>query len=483
MSGPVEQRGIDLVPPQNRYGRPRDLFFLWAGTTTNIFTVSYGALLVLGFGLSFGQAITAIIIGNLLAYPLLGLTSLQGPTTGTTTMTISRASLGPNGARINGVLSWLMLIGFEAGGLILVYYSTSSLLGIGGFTPEGVTQFALIVGLGLIQMLLPLFGHRLMMAAQKYITPIFAISFVVLAFLIVPQINPAAVEQPFSIMSMVSAIALVVVSGGLSWAPSGANFSRYLPADSKPGQVAIWAALGGFVPYVLLQSLGAGMATIAVGEAFDLTNPLAVPAVLPPVFSVPFFVLTAIGLMVQNSTNLYSSSLNLQTAGIPAPRWLIVITDTIACIVITSIAVSQSSFYELLNAFVASLGIWLAPWVTIYLIDWIMRKGRYSLAGLADESGGVYWGAGGVRVPGIVSLVVGMTAAALFANSGYFVGPLAALFSPEIPAYAPDLSIIVGMIVSGVLYALLNRSDTSLKLSSLDESTSGLTGDKENTHA
>ena len=87
MSGPVEQRGIDLVPLQNRYGKPRDLFFLWAGTTTNIFTVSYGALLVLGFGMSFGQAVAAILIGNALAYPLLALTSLQGPTTGTTTMT------------------------------------------------------------------------------------------------------------------------------------------------------------------------------------------------------------------------------------------------------------------------------------------------------------------------------------------------------------------------------------------------------------
>ncbi len=470
MSGPVEQRGIDLVPVQNRYGKPRDLFFLWAGTTTNIFTVSYGALLVLGFGMSFGQAVVAIIIGNVLAYPLLAMTSLQGPTTGTTTMTISRSSLGPNGARLNGVLSWLMLIGFEAGGLILVYYATESLLGMAGIAVAGLFQAILIIVLAIFQMLLPLFGHRWLMAAQKYATIIFALAFLILAFLIVPQVQPDNSSAPFSLMTMVSGIALVVVSGGLSWAPSGANFSRYLPQDAEPKAVAIWAALGGFVPYVILQTLGAGMATVAVGDTVDLSNPLAVPAVLPHAFSIPFMVLTAIGLMVQNSTNLYSSSLNLQTAGIPAKRWVIVLTDTVVCVIISIVAVSQSSFYELLNAFVASLSIWLAPWVMIHLVDWRMRRGRYSLDGLANEKGGVYWGTGGIRWPGMTSLLIGMLAAALFSNSGYFVGPLTALFSPAEPFHAPDLSIPVGMIISGVLYAVLNRADPSLKVADTESS-------------
>lgn len=486
MSGPVERRGIDLVPPQNRYGRPRDLFFLWAGTTTNIYTVSYGALLVLGFGLSFPQAVAAIAIGNILAYPLLGLTSIQGPATGTTTMTISRASLGPNAARVNGVFSWLMLIGFQAGGLILVYYAVEALLGFAGVEISGALQIGFIVVLGIIQMLLPLFGHRLLMIAQKYATIVFAVAFVVLAVLIVPQIRPDSADVPFSAAGMISAIALVVVSGGLSWAPSGANFSRYLPREASPRAVAGWAGLGGFLPYVLLQTLGAGMATVAVDGSVDLTNPLAIPAMLPTAFAVPFLLLVVVGLMVQNSTNIYSSGLNLQTAGIHAPRWLIVITDTAACVIIAVIAVSQSSFYELLNAFVASLSIWLAPWVTIYLVDWIMRRGRYSLDGLANERGGVYWGTGGIRWPGFISLVAGMIAAALFVNSGYFVGPLTALFSPETPAYAPDLSIIVGMIVAAVLYPLLNRTDPTLRPDpAADHPTDAKSGtaQEEHTHA
>src|SRR5690625_2502448 len=299
MAGPVEQRGIDLVPPEKRYGSPKDLFFLWAGTTTNIYTVSYGALLVMLFGLSFTEAIIVIVIGNVLAFPILSLASLQGPTTGTTTMTITRASLGPNGARLSGGFAWLMLIGFEAGGLILIFYAAQSLLGLADIPVGGVSQILLIALLGLVQMLMPLFGHRLLMFAQKYATAIFAVAFLVLAVLIVPQIQPGSggqAEDGAGWAVMASAIGLVIVSGGLSWAPSGANFSRYLPTNTPGKRVAFWAGLGGFLPYVLLQTLGAGMATVAVGPEVDLTNPLAVPAVLPGAFAVPFLILVMVGL-------------------------------------------------------------------------------------------------------------------------------------------------------------------------------------------
>jgi Purine-cytosine permease and related proteins len=475
MSGPVEKRGIDLVPADHRYGKPRDLFFLWAGTTTNIFTVSYGALLVIGFGMTFWQAFIAIVVGNLLAFPLLALTSLQGPTTGTTTMTISRASFGWMGARFNGFLSWLMLIGFEAGGLVLVYYSVQALFGRMGIAFNGVTQIIAIVVLGLIQMLLPFFGHKLLMTAQKYATYLFTVAFIAMAFLIIPQVQTGAEEgASFDLPLMISAIALVMASGGLSWAPSGANFSRYLPKDSNPKSVGLWAAMGGFVPYILLQTLGAAMATVVVPDGTDLSDPLAIPAILPVAFAIPFLILVGIGLMLQNSTNLYSSSLNLQVAGITAPRWLMVIIDTVICITVTIAVVSQSSFYDILNAFIASLGIWLAPWVAIYLIDWWMRRGEYNLRDLEEKGRGT-------NIPGVISLAAGMVAAALFANTGYLVGPLTALLSPADPSYAPDLSILVGVLVGGLLYAVLNK--TLSPANAADASQNNQTQTKESNNA
>lgn len=466
MSGPassasaaLEQRGIDLVPTGERYGKPRDLFFLWAGTTTNIFTLSYGAMLVVLFHMSFLQAFAAIVVGNLLAYPLLALTSVQGPVTGTTTITISRSSFGYFGARFNGVASWLMLLGFEAGGLILVYYATEALLGKAGITLGGTGQVITVVVLAVIQLLLPLFGHKLMMDAQKYFTAIFTVAFVVLGVMIIPETNVAGSQAEFSTATFISAVGLMMASGGLSWSPSGANFSRYLPADTKPGQVGFWAAMGGFVPYIVLQTLGAAMATVTVGDGVNLSDPMATLTVLPQWFAVPFLLLVMVGLLAQNATNLYSSGLNLQTAGISAKRTVIIFVDSVLCALITYLAVVTEGFYSLLSIFLASLAIWLAPWVAIYLLDWVLRRGRYDLDSLANSGGGLYWGRGGIRWSGITAQILGMVAAAMFANTGSWVGPLAKLLNPETPEYAPDLAIPAGIVVAGVTYLLMAASE------------------------
>ena len=63
-AGVVEQRGIDLVPVSERHGRPRDLFFMWLGTNTNVFYIINGAI-VISLGLNFLQSLLVILVGNL----------------------------------------------------------------------------------------------------------------------------------------------------------------------------------------------------------------------------------------------------------------------------------------------------------------------------------------------------------------------------------------------------------------------------------
>lgn len=449
-AGRIERRGIDLVPESARYGKPRDLMFLWAGTTTTVFTVVYGAFVV-ALGLSFTQAVVVIIVGNLLAYPMLGLASLQGPTTGTTTLTVSRSSFGPRGGRILGVFAWLTLVGFEAGGLILIVFAALTLLGSAGIAVTGGIEIVAIVVLAGVQLLLPLFGHAVMMRAQKYFAPIFALAFIVMAILVVPKVDFGAADQSSgSISMMIVGVALIMASGGLSWAPAGSNFSRYLPSSTSAKAVGVYAALGGFVPYVLLQILGAATASITL----DVADPISgLPEVLPAWFVVPYLVLAMVSLLVQNSTNLYSSGLNLQTAGVKVSRVTMVVVDTVICAVITYIAVVGQSFYDLLNAFLSLLVIWLAPWIAIYVTDWLMRRGRYDQASLANERGGRYWGKGGYRVPGLTAQAVGMVVAALWVNTTTYVGPLATWTG------GADLSIPAGIITAATIYWFMSRRE------------------------
>src|SRR5258707_7807178 len=117
-SGVVEQRGIELVPENERHGKPRDLFFMWLGTNTNVFYIINGALLI-SLGLNFLQSLLIILLGNIAGFFLLGLTSIQGPRTGTATFAINRAAFGPNGGRLLAFFNWLTLLGFEGSGVAL----------------------------------------------------------------------------------------------------------------------------------------------------------------------------------------------------------------------------------------------------------------------------------------------------------------------------------------------------------------------------
>ena len=57
----VEQRGIDIIPAEERHSRPINLFWIWAGAIVNIEYVVYGTFLVIFLGLSFPQALGIIV--------------------------------------------------------------------------------------------------------------------------------------------------------------------------------------------------------------------------------------------------------------------------------------------------------------------------------------------------------------------------------------------------------------------------------------
>ena len=60
----VEQHGLNVIPESERHGKPRDQFWPWAASNVSIFGISMAAW-ILGFGLSFGQAIVAGLIVRL----------------------------------------------------------------------------------------------------------------------------------------------------------------------------------------------------------------------------------------------------------------------------------------------------------------------------------------------------------------------------------------------------------------------------------
>ena len=65
----IEQNGINVITEPERKGHPRDLFWPWFAANVSVLGLSYGAF-ILGFGLSFWQALWVSVAGIIISFLL-----------------------------------------------------------------------------------------------------------------------------------------------------------------------------------------------------------------------------------------------------------------------------------------------------------------------------------------------------------------------------------------------------------------------------
>src|SRR3954452_16775390 len=74
----VEPGGVEVIPQEERHGRPIQLLWTWASPNMEFATIAVGILSVLAFGLTFWQAVAALVLGSALGSLTLGLLSTWG---------------------------------------------------------------------------------------------------------------------------------------------------------------------------------------------------------------------------------------------------------------------------------------------------------------------------------------------------------------------------------------------------------------------
>jgi purine-cytosine permease-like protein len=451
----IEQRGIEYIPPEARWGKPAGLFWMWAGAVWNVEFVVYGGLAII-LGLSFAQAIVVILIGNLF-YLLTGLASLQGPAAGTTSFAISRAAFGPRGNKAPSFFNWITQVGFEIEGIVLIVLAAIALSTKAGFTAGAPAKIIFILLAIAIQAVLPLLGHAAVLKVLKWLAVPFIVLFVVMAILTTSKVNLHAVPHGASWGTMMIVLALVIAAGGLGWTENGNDYSRYLPADADKKRTVLAVALGGAIPSALLEILGAAVATgvpaLAATGSPGAVSISGLPSAFPAWFVVPYLIFAVFQLFAINTLDLYSSGVTLQSLIPRLRRVHCVAVDTVVCGALAAYAVFSARFSTLLYDFLLFIIVWLGPWCAIYLVDSWLRKNRYDPAGLMDEHGGRYFRGGGFHWPAVIAQAAGMVAAALWLNAySPYVGPLASRIGGK---EGSDFSVFLGLIVGGVVYYLL----------------------------
>src|SRR4051794_17801866 len=79
-AGHIETHGADFIPPSERHGRPRELFWVWMSANVIYLYFVIGGVLML-LGLSLWEALAITIVGNLW-WAAVGWLAISGPASG-----------------------------------------------------------------------------------------------------------------------------------------------------------------------------------------------------------------------------------------------------------------------------------------------------------------------------------------------------------------------------------------------------------------
>ncbi|MCW2741019.1 MAG: putative permease for cytosine/purines uracil thiamine allantoin [Blastococcus sp.] len=387
----VETNGINVITEAERKGTPRQLFWPWFGANVSVFGLAYGSFL-LGFGISFWQAVVAGVVGIVVSFLLCGLVAIAGKRGSAPTLVLSRAAFGVNGNRVPSVLSWVLTVGWETALVSLATLATSAVftqLGWSGGTATKIVALLVVAALVVVGGVL---GFDVIMRMQTWITVITGVLTIVYLALVAPEVDWSAVTSApsGSTAAFVGALVLAMTGYGFGWVNAAADYSRYLPRQASTRGVVGWTTFGGALAPVLL--LIAGL--LLAGSDEDLSagigaDPIgALGAILPTWFLVPFIVVVVLGLIGGALLDIYSSGLSLLAAGLRVPRPVAATIDGVLMVAGTvAVVFFADDFIGPFQGFLITLGVPIAAWCGIVLADLALRKRDYAEAELFDPRG------------------------------------------------------------------------------------------------
>lgn len=462
----VEENGINIIGESERKGQPRELFWPWFGANISVLGLGYGSY-VLGFGVSFWQALIVGVLGILFSFWLCGLIAVAGQRGSAPTMVLSRAAYGVNGNRLPSFISWLLCVGWETALSVLAVLATSTVFTrlhwSSGAEVKVVAMIfvgALIIGGGVL-------GFDAIMRLQAVITVltgVLTVLFIILSFNHIHWSHVSALHSGGA-QAVVGALVFVMTGFGLGWVNAAADYSRYLPRTASTRGIVGWTTFGASVAPIILLFFGlllAGSSTTLAGEiGADPVGALA--NLLPTWYLVPFAIVAILGLVGGAVLDIYSSGLSMLSMGIKIPRFASALVDGVLMLGGTIYIVFYSgSFLYQFEGFLITVGVLIASWAGVFLADLSLRRKDYRDADLYTASG-TY---GNVQQwPFAITILSTVVGWGLVTNSyaswltwqGYLLSPFHLGGKSGAWAYA-NLGVLAALVLSFVLTRLTQKT-------------------------
>ncbi|MFJ2091802.1 cytosine permease [Streptomyces sp. NPDC087901] len=451
----METRGLDPVPDSERTGRARGLFPTWAAANMTVLLLTIGAGLVVFDGLSFWQVLVIAVAAPAVSFGMVGLISVAGRSGGAPGMALSRAVFGQRGNLAPGALIWVARWGWETANAVTGTYALLAVLDL-LFGVRSTTTLVMVTLLAFVagSFLLSGLGARALRVCCVWSAYLFGgFSVLVLVHLAGATAWRTVLDRPAGPASAMIAGIGTLAAGGISWAPSGPDFTRYLPRSAS-GCAMVAATVGGagivFLPMVLM---GAVMA-VGTPELALTRDPVSfIGVLLPDWISVPYLAVAVLGMVLINAMSMYSAGFTAQTLGFTVPRaWAVGVNAAISLFLGSLLMLVASSFLDSFVSFLNLLAVTFSAWIGVFGVDLLRGRAYDPVALMNTTPTSAYWYTGGFAWTAVAAWAAGLSVGLLFTGVEWFTGPLAATWAGR-----NGLGWAVTIAVSGGLYAMLPR--------------------------
>jgi nucleobase:cation symporter-1, NCS1 family len=441
-----EVRSIDFIPDNERHGKVRQQGVFWFLSNTQTLSVAVG-FIGITLGLSVWTTILGVVLGNAFGTVFMALHASQGPRLGLPQMIQSRAQFGYRGVILPLAMALFTYLIFMVVDCVILKEGFQGLFGI------NATAVSLIVCA--IGFLLAIYGYNWLHLAFRVLFWLSLPFWLVLSGAIVFG-DVAGKAAPASHFGWIAFIGVFAYSASIniSYAPVISDYSRYLPRDTPYWRVIGAVFAGGFCSLTWMAAIGTWMAA-HLGATDALVSVHAAGNDIFHGFGTIIVILAALALVATMGEMVYSSQLVILT-GIdsikplkPTFRKRVIAASVFAVVcAVLGTWVFSGQWTTIDDGLDLSLYV-LTPWTIVNLIDYfLVRRGKYAIVELENRKG--IYGVWGWR--GISAYVIGFAASVPFWNLSFYESPFAKAHD------ALDISFIVELLVSGVVYLIVSRS-------------------------
>ncbi|ARX86678.1 transporter [Streptomyces alboflavus] len=453
---PIEQRGVDTIPEEERTSGPRDVVSILLGSNLCLGVIVFGWLPV-SFGLGFWQSVSAVVAGTLIGTALTAPLALVSLRTGTNLSTSSGAQFGVRGRLVGSVVGLLLSLGYTAltiwiGGDVMV----GTLHRLTGLPAGGLSYSLVYTLLAAATVAGAVYGYRVLLRLSRILAVGMTALLVLGVFAYAPDFTTAALPDAggYALGSFWPTWLLALVAAGLSgpiaFITLLGDYTRYVSPARHSSRSVLRATCLGLTAGLLVPQLFGTFTAYAARAALDYAEPLVSAA--PGWYLVPLLLAASAGSVGNAGLMLYSMGLDLDAIVPRASRARA--TYTVAVVATGCVFVGHFAWsaQDAMTSFVLLLTAIGTPWAVITLMGFVRCGGVYDADALQvfnrRSRGGRYWFRSGWNPWATVAWALGATVGLLAVSLPSYEGPLLPLTG------GVDCSFLLSGVVGGAAYAM-----------------------------